>query len=97
MACTGMGCRRPGLQAAVAVIIGQICHQLRVQRKTAPGQRLQRSIITPVERQKTAGFAGGGTGGPVLFNNRDSSAAPGQKISGRSADHASTADDNMST
>src|SRR2546425_13311966 len=53
-----------GIQAPVAVVGSELLRQLRVEREARAGQRAERRAVTPVEREKSAGLAGGAQATP---------------------------------
>ena len=77
-----------GGEAAIAPVAADFLGEAGVQRKTAPRERLERRAVAPVERQKAAGFAGGGTGEPGALDDGRLDPAAAQEIGDRGADDA---------
>src|SRR6185295_978691 len=79
----------------VAVVRAERLGQLGVKREARAGQRPQRRIVAPVERQEAAGLAGGSAGHGGALEYGDADAAPGQEVRDAGADDTGAADDHV--
>src|SRR5262249_6223693 len=88
------GDTRIGRQPPVTPVASNGLRQLRVQLKAAARQALERRPITPIQREKATGLAGGGTGDAGALDDDGLDAATAQEIGGGGTDDTATTDDN---